>query len=75
MQAGRRKAGEAKRQEAVQRVLNFRQWLDDDREYARQLRDAATFGKRMTAKKPKVPVTGLPSDSDYDVARQEGAIT
>lgn len=74
MQEGRRLAGEAKRQESIQRVINFRTWLADDKEYNDQLRAFVDFGKPMTAKKPQPPPTRLPSDSDYDIARQEGAI-
>jgi hypothetical protein len=60
MQAGRRRAGESRRQEAIQRVQTFRAWNQDDAENG-------TPGNRK-------PIPTIPSDTDYEVARAEGAI-
>lgn len=74
MQNGRKKAAASGRRRAVQRVLAFRKWLDEDLIYSRQFKHFLATGEKVTAKKPKPPATGVPSDNDYKVAREEGAI-
>lgn len=58
MQAGRRKAGEAKRQAAIARVKAFSDWCEDD----------ALNGSPGNRK----PIPAIPSSSDYSIARAAG---
>jgi hypothetical protein len=75
MQKGREKSAATARRNAVTRVVAFREWLTKDAEYSRQLRQWTEFGFPMEMKrKPQPPTTGIPSDNDYKIAREEGAI-
>lgn len=60
MQKGRARAGEQRRQEAIDRVIQFQKWNKEDAETGRP-------GARK-------PIPQVPSDADYDLARKSGAI-
>lgn len=76
MEAGRAKAARKARREAVKRVVAFREWLTKDAEYSRQLREWTDYGFAMTMKgRPTAPPTGIPSDNDYKIAREEGVLS
>lgn len=74
MQKGRAKAAKSARKEAVRRVKEFREWLAADAEYRAQQAQWLATGKKPTAKKPPIPKDGVPSDSDYKIAREEGVL-
>jgi hypothetical protein len=70
--AGRERANRKKREASVERVLDFRRWLREDRAYT----VACDRAELLEQTKPPRPAmfAELPSDYDYTVAREEGAI-
>lgn len=75
MQQGRERSAQGARRKAIKRVLAFREWMEADAEYYRQMRRWQEYGEAMTMKgKPQPPTTGIPSDNDYKIAREEGVI-
>jgi hypothetical protein len=75
MNEGRKVAAQTARLAAVQRVLEFREWMDADVQYRREQREFIDYQKPMTMKRKPTPPLKLPSDNDYKIAREEGAIT
>lgn len=62
MQAGKKKAAAGKRRAAVRRVLDYQAWNRAD-------------AQAMARNGSMLPIPVCPSDTDYAIAREEGAIT
>lgn len=68
-QAGRRAKRLAESEGAVQRVTEFREWIKGTAAHDR----AVNLGAEYIPTKPPIPLA-MPTDDDYKLARQVGAI-
>ncbi len=79
LQRGRERAAKRKRKESIARVMAYRKWLSDDGGYSVRRRALLNIGcndmeiRNRLGGRPRMPA--IPSDHDFQVAREAGKIT